>query len=56
MSFMGQSMPLDFGIGYYLVFLGFAVLIYAREAGERSVTGCTSDVSQMEPEAIRVID
>jgi len=29
MSFMGQSMPLDFGIGYYLVFLGFAVLIYA---------------------------
>ena len=29
MSFMGQTMPLDFGVGYYLVFLGFAVLVYA---------------------------
>jgi hypothetical protein len=36
-SFLGQSIPVDFGIGYYLAFLGFAVLVYAY--GRRANAG-----------------
>ena len=32
-SFMGQSVPLDFGVGFYLMFLGFIVLAYAYGRG-----------------------
>ena len=35
-SFMGQSVPLDFGFGYYLMFLGFLVLAYAYGRGASS--------------------
>ncbi len=32
-SFMGQSVPLDFGFGYYVMFLGFAMLAFAYGRG-----------------------